>query len=182
MQLNLDRLDGGRLREVFRIRPDDPVLAGYAPEVREPFSLEVELSLPSHRTYVLTAALRGKVFEPCRRCLRPVAVDVDDRFRVVYLEPGTDENRLRDAPGKRGKRGTPEDPDIVEIPAGATGIEISPEVRDRLFLETDLYPLCDEGCRGLCPVCGRDLNEGDCGCEVPASDSRWNALRDLGTD
>ncbi|HUP00689.1 MAG TPA: DUF177 domain-containing protein [Gemmatimonadota bacterium] len=177
MQLNLDRLVGGRLWERFQIGADDPVLAAYEPEVREPLSLAVELVHPSHGTYVMTAQLRGTVFAPCRLCLQPVAIEMDDRFRVVYQESGARPDRIG---GRRKLEGT-DDPELVLFPAGATRIEIGREIRDRLFLETDGYPQCDEECRGLCPICGRDLNEGDCGCEVPATDSRWNGLRELGT-
>ena len=38
--------------------------------------------------------------------------------------------------------------------------------------------LCKEDCRGLCPVCGSDLNCGVCGCKKP-TDARWDALKDL---
>lgn len=34
-----------------------------------------------------------------------------------------------------------------------------------LMLEMPTKVLCKEDCKGLCPVCGKDLNEGECGCE-----------------
>ena len=39
--------------------------------------------------------------------------------------------------------------------------------------------LCSEGCRGLCPVCGKNLNDGDCGCGNDDTDPRLEALRDF---
>ena len=36
--------------------------------------------------------------------------------------------------------------------------------------ELPLVPLCDEDCKGLCPTCGANLNEGPCGCEKEQSD------------
>lgn len=45
-----------------------------------------------------------------------------------------------------------------------------------LFLPTKL--LCSENCRGVCPECGKNLNEGDCGCTKPA-DPRFAALQQL---
>lgn len=36
--------------------------------------------------------------------------------------------------------------------------------------------LCRQECKGLCPVCGTDLNEGQCDCQVPTGDLRWAKL------
>ena len=35
---------------------------------------------------------------------------------------------------------------------------------EQIFLEIPYQPVCNEGCKGLCPVCGKDLNLGPCGC------------------
>lgn len=37
--------------------------------------------------------------------------------------------------------------------------------------------LCSEECKGLCPMCGANLNEAECGCEPPP-DERWGKLRE----
>ena len=39
-----------------------------------------------------------------------------------------------------------------------------------IVFELPLVPLCDEDCKGLCPTCGANLNEGPCGCEKEKSD------------
>lgn len=39
--------------------------------------------------------------------------------------------------------------------------------------------LCSEDCRGLCPRCGKDLNQGDCGCTEPEGDPRFDVLKQL---
>lgn len=43
-------------------------------------------------------------------------------------------------------------------------IDIESAVNEELVLGFDSVYYCKEDCRGLCPVCGRDLNTGDCGC------------------
>jgi uncharacterized protein len=40
-------------------------------------------------------------------------------------------------------------------------------------------PLCRDECRGLCPRCGTNLNERDCGCTTEANDPRLAVLRNL---
>lgn len=53
------------------------------------------------------------------------------------------------------------------------------------LVEADLvlnYPmkiLCREDCRGLCPVCGHDLNESPCSCRVDTADPRLAVLKEL---
>ena len=39
--------------------------------------------------------------------------------------------------------------------------------------------LCRNDCRGLCPRCGKDLNDGDCGCDTRETDPRLESLRQL---
>jgi uncharacterized protein len=71
------------------------------------------------------------------------------------------------------------DEDIVAIDPDATRIEIDNQVRDRLFIEIEQYVVCDEECRGICPICGAHLNETTCDCVVEIADPRWEALQTL---
>ena len=43
-------------------------------------------------------------------------------------------------------------------------LDLREEARETLLLELPMSPHCREDCRGLCPKCGADLNEGPCGC------------------
>ena len=66
-------------------------------------------------------------------------------------------------------------------------IAVVPDMQ--LNLEDFCYPdivmslptklLCREDCKGLCPTCGKDLNDGDCGCQVKEIDPRLAALAEL---
>ena len=44
-------------------------------------------------------------------------------------------------------------------------IDIMYVVRQTLALTEDIRFLCSEECKGLCPQCGHDLNDGPCGCK-----------------
>jgi len=170
LRLDLNRLREGRLEERFEIAPGSPVLEGFEPEVRDPLGLDVVLLHPSGRTYVLEARLRGTVHVPCRRCLAPAAIELDEPFRIVYQE-----RSARDAE----REAEPGDDDVVWFEAGAAEIDLTGPVRDRLFVETNWFPLCREDCAGICPVCGANRNEEECGCAVEAADTRWKALEGL---
>ena len=39
--------------------------------------------------------------------------------------------------------------------------------------------LCSEDCKGICSVCGQNLNEGSCDCEDTSLDPRMSVIRDL---
>ena len=58
-------------------------------------------------------------------------------------------------------------------------VDLSEVVRDRFLMNISGRYLCSEDCKGLCPVCGHDLNEGDCGCSGETIDPRWQALADI---
>jgi uncharacterized protein len=48
------------------------------------------------------------------------------------------------------------DPDVVTFKGGE--LDLSTELRDELVLAIPFNPLCDEGCRGICPLCGNNRN------------------------
>ncbi|HEX3795779.1 MAG TPA: DUF177 domain-containing protein [Acidimicrobiales bacterium] len=91
----------------------------------------------------------------CRRCTLPVAgwlhLNVHERFGVG----AGDEDEM--------------------YPVTDDTIDLGPMVRDSIVLELPMAPLCREDCKGLCPQCGADRNEGECGCVAP-TDPRWANL------
>lgn len=47
---------------------------------------------------------------------------------------------------------------------GKTALDITSDIRQEMILEYPIKPLCDELCKGLCPKCGKNLNNGKCKC------------------
>lgn len=58
-------------------------------------------------------------------------------------------------------------------------IDLTPLVRECALLEVPIKPVCRPDCRGLCPVCGQDLNQRDCGHRKPDAESPFSILKDL---
>jgi len=58
-------------------------------------------------------------------------------------------------------------------------VDLSGLIREQIILNIPFKPLCREDCRGLCPQCGANLNEGDCGCRRDTGFSVFEMLRDL---
>jgi len=101
----------------------------------------------------------------CARCARPFTHRLMGSFREGYRTSGAAEH------GGDGS-GTP----VVLTLAGSL-LDLSEVARQHLVLAVPMAPLCRRECRGLCPTCGADRNEGDCGCGADALDPRLEALR-----
>jgi uncharacterized protein len=105
-------------------------------------------------TGVATAHWHGE----CRRCLAPVneAADVaiDELYQLVVTDPDA-------------------------FPIENDQLLLLPMVRENILIAVPHFLLCQEACRGLCPQCGADLNEGQCSCTPPSADDRWAVLEDL---
>jgi uncharacterized protein len=59
------------------------------------------------------------------------------------------------------------------------GLELEDVLREQVLLALPMQRVCDEACKGICPVCGANRNESGCGCTTAPVDDRWSALRKL---
>ena len=55
-------------------------------------------------------------------------------------------------------------------------VDLTDELRQSIILALPTYPVCRADCRGVCPTCGKNLNEGPCTCVHEERDGRWGAL------
>jgi uncharacterized protein len=78
-----------------------------------------------------------------------VELSENDKMDVVYLHPETDTINLTD------------------------------DIRDYALLAIPMKSLCSENCKGLCPNCGANLNDGPCKCKEEKIDPRWEPLLKL---
>jgi uncharacterized metal-binding protein YceD (DUF177 family) len=68
-----------------------------------------------------------------------------------------------------------------EIPDGTDTVDLTADVREDILLALPSFPLCSDGCKGLCPQCGKNWNEGPCACKPSKNDGGpWAALNGLG--
>jgi uncharacterized protein len=59
-------------------------------------------------------------------------------------------------------------------------LDLTEAVHQYALLAVPMKPLCRPDCAGLCPVCGQNLNLGQCQCPPPEADPRWAKLREIG--
>jgi len=118
---------------------------------------------------LVTAHLRGSQPDACSRCLQDIDVPVTVDFEEEFF-PTVDANTGFTLP-------PPADPDSFRIDAHQV-LELDDAVRQTWAGAMPMQPLCRPECRGLCPRCGRDLNQGACSCK-PEEDPRWSVLQQL---
>lgn len=61
-------------------------------------------------------------------------------------------------------------------------LDVTELLRDVLLAAQPMKNLCKADCKGLCPKCGANLNEGECGCDKLIVDPRLAALEDFKFD
>ncbi|MGE4553269.1 MAG: DUF177 domain-containing protein [Desulfovibrionaceae bacterium] len=130
--------------------------------VGEHLSAELRLT-PQGRGVLVTGRLTGSVVMPCDRCCEdcPVPVDVSvDRFEEPSGDDDLEESLLREVEG--------------ELRLDAAGL-----LWEELMLALPVKPLCHETCKGLCPHCGVNLNQADCGCREESGDPRMAVFRNI---
>jgi uncharacterized metal-binding protein YceD (DUF177 family) len=103
---------------------------------------------------LLRGDLRGTLETPCGRCLEPAGVAVDIPLTVTFVE--------KEGVGAADDEADDDD-DIVFFEGGE--IDLGAEMRDEILLTLPINPLCQEGCLGLCSVCGGNRNNAPCDCE-----------------
>ena len=58
-------------------------------------------------------------------------------------------------------------------------LDISGAVESLVYSSLPMWNLCSEGCKGLCPKCGTDLNKSECNCDTTRYDPRFAIFRKL---
>jgi len=121
-----------------------------------PGGVEAMLELDRAGDFVaIRGRLRAGARLDCVRCLKafdlPVVADV---------------TMVADRAGGRDRLEQELEADHYMLFHDGRQLDLREEARESLLLELPITPHCREDCRGLCPRCGADLNDGPCGCAV----------------
>lgn len=101
----------------------------------------------------------------CDRCLRDVPYSFALSFdRLVYV-PGTE--------------GLTEEETEEGLPAEGCQLDIENLIGHEILLNWPMKILCRQDCKGICTVCGKDLNNGDCGCDTFVPDPRMAKIKEI---
>lgn len=101
----------------------------------------------------------------CSRCLTHVKQTIELPFQEVFAQKPADED------------GQQLDEDVHLVTEDK--VELEPYVMENMVVGLPYSVLCDEACKGLCPVCGVNLNLTACGCKQEKVDPRFAGLADF---
>jgi uncharacterized protein len=114
--------------------------------------------------------IRSPLEIECTRCLSPVERELDIAFDVDFVGkemfPESKETHLESGDL---------DTDVIE----GNELDLKQVAREQILLNLPETVLCRDECKGICPTCGKDLNDGECKCAADEIDPRWAALKDL---
>lgn len=133
--------------------------------VAEKEPLTVTITNTGKKVLKIEAKGRMTIKIPCDKCLKEVptefAIDMEQEIDMK----ASGEDRIKDL-------------DEINYVTGCS-LDVEQLVHNEILIHWPLRVLCREDCRGLCPVCGKDLNEGSCNCDQSSPDPRMAAIRDI---
>ncbi|MCF8144390.1 MAG: DUF177 domain-containing protein [Deltaproteobacteria bacterium] len=133
--------------------------------------LEVHLTIfKEGGHYVVDGSLSGKIRVRCDRCLEVYSREVQSDFRLLLASP---------LPEPIGSEIVLSEEDMSVDFSADDAIEIDHLVREQLYLTLPIKFLCQERCRGLCPVCGINLNQEECTCRTKRGHPAFLKLKEL---
>lgn len=106
---------------------------------------------------VFKGNILAKVKTVCSRCLDEVVKDLNIDFEEEFKKTQ----------------------DELGYTISDNHIDITKLIEDNIFLNVPLKTLCSESCKGLCPVCGTNLNKSTCSCDTQIIDPRLEKLKNF---
>ncbi|MDI3546479.1 MAG: hypothetical protein PWR10_131 [Halanaerobiales bacterium] len=153
MKIDLSNLKDMGSRKIIKKEIELPDFNFRHQEIETPFPFQLNLDIYSTRdSFILTGDLSGELVLTCSRCLEKFNQDIDIKLEEEILKSEI------------------EDPDHFDL----TDIFI-----ENILLAIPIKPICSEDCKGLCPVCGQNLNEDECDCDQEIIDPRLAKLREF---
>ena len=178
MIINVDDIDEDELRVYFEETADNfPVLTKMVTADECVFITPIITQARVFRVTDLIeieGSVETKVRMTCSRCLNEYDTQLSDLYRLTYT---------KELPKSLGDH----DQSDIELSAEEMGlilfkgetIDLREALQEQIVMAIPQRPLCEKSCKGLCPNCGVNLNEGDCGCRKESFSSLADALKDF---
>lgn len=117
----------------------------------------------------------GRVTAPvsfsCSRCLVDYDSIIDSSFTIFFrkeIDNYTAEDEI-----ELGEQ------DLISSSYSGDEIDLTHEIEEQVAMEVPLKPLCSPSCKGLCQLCGNDLNLSQCSCSNKTVSLKFSALKDF---
>lgn len=124
--------------------------------------VSLAISNVSEGKAVLKGSAELSLRAACDRCLTEVPVALKLRFERTIFSPETEGEELDDQSFMDG-----------------FSLDVDALVHDEILINWPAKILCRDDCKGICPVCGQNLNERECGCDTFVPDPRMAVIQDI---
>lgn len=134
MKIDINRIPIDGLVLNEELKPSELDLDTELIKFRSPVKIKAEISKITNAVTV-HLALEALMYANCSRCLNEFEAGLKKKIELNY----------------------PVDKSVLSI-------DLNPGIREEIILDFPIKPLCNTDCKGLCPKCGKNLNEGGCSC------------------
>ena len=112
----------------------------------------------------ITADVKVIIAMNCDRCLKEIKVPLEVHIERDVVSPEMLTEELED-----------DDYNIME----GYQLDVEKLLCNEILMNWPMKVLCQPNCKGICKQCGKDLNEGECGCDTFVPDPRMAAIKDI---
>jgi uncharacterized protein len=125
----------------------------------------IRLTNLGNRKVLVEAKANLALAVPCDRCLEDVKIPIEVEMTKEINFSMSQEQRAEN----------------LDETSYVTGycLDIDKLIYEEVLIGFPMKVLCSEDCKGICKVCGTNLNQGECGCDRAELDPRMSAIRDI---
>ena len=134
-----------------------------------PLTVDIEMYKAGEKL-ILKGFFSGGLLLECDRCLRKYHRDLKHDFRLFLKSESFDEDKV-------DLELSEDDMEVGFI--DGESLDLDEVIKEQVYLSLPLKSLCRDNCKGLCPLCGSDLNETDCKCDKKQVHPGFSKLMEL---
>lgn len=153
---------GKKIEDEIPFEYDAISIMGQEYELKDASKIMLSASNIEKGKLTISCKYSAKVTILCDRCLEPVDNMVAVELESVIFSPDY----------------TGEDKEESEFMDGYK-LDLDELILSELLLEWPSKILCSDDCKGICSVCGKNLNKGECGCDRFVPNPAFAGLKDL---
>lgn len=126
---------------------------------------ELTITNLGKRNVLIEGKTKVVILIPCSRCLEDVETTLDLSVSKKIDFSKSEEERI-------------EELDEMNYINGYD-LDVDRMVYDEILINFPMKVLCSNDCKGICNVCGQNLNKGSCNCDRTSLDPRMSAILDI---
>lgn len=152
-------------QRIIPLEAEEFTCFGVSYPIAEKDNVELLLTNLGNRKIKISMKCRVVLTVPCDRCLEPLPVEIPVSAEEEVDFQESEEERIKD---------------LNEISyIDGYDLDVDLMVYEEILLGFPMKVLCQDDCKGICKVCGANLNQGECGCDRTEPDPRMSVIRDI---